>query len=158
NTLYGVYDQISRPDESATSNFVTLDGKYQASDVLTFVGQVGTSTGHGKTGTQDVSETQPGTGAGTAFQLNGTSRGPNFGFGATDNSTPFPGGQPVVFGWIFGAQDVDVKDEENWAKLDAAYKVDSDSWQDLKFGVRYQEHQRSSHNAIAQGPTFAGPN
>src|SRR5262249_30618083 len=25
-------------------------------------------------------------------------------------------------------------------------------------GVRYQEHERDSHNAIAQGPTFSGPN
>ncbi len=28
-------------------------------------------------------------------------------------------------------------------------------WTDLKFGVRYQTHERSSHDAIAQGPTFA---
>jgi iron complex outermembrane receptor protein len=156
--LYGVYDQISRPDESATSNFVTLDGDWRLSDTLSFGAQVGTSTGHGKTGTQDVSETQPGTGAGTAFALHGTGSGPDFSFGATDNSTPFPGGTPVTFGWIFGAQDVDVKDEENWARIDGTYAINNDAWTDLKFGVRYQEHERESHNAIAQGPTFAGPN
>jgi iron complex outermembrane receptor protein len=53
---------------------------------------------------------------------------------------------------------VDVKDQEDWAKLDAAYAIDNGAWQELQFGVRYQEHQRDSHNAIAQGPTFAGPN
>ena len=158
NTLYGVYDQISRPDESATSDFVTLEGTWRAADALTFGGQVGTSTGHGKTPTQDVSETQPGTGAGTGFQLHGIGSGPNFNFGPTDNSTPFPGGTPVVFGWIFGAQNVDVKDEESWAKIDGAYKIDNDAWTDLQFGVRYQTHERSSYNAIAQGPTFSGPN
>jgi iron complex outermembrane receptor protein len=157
-TLYGVYDQISRPDESGSSSFVTLEGDWHASDTLSFLAQVGTSEGHGKTGTQDVSETQPGTGAGASWSLNGTGRGPDFALGATDNSTPFPGGQPVVFGWIFGAQDVDVKDEENWAKIDSTYAINNDSWTDLKFGVRYQEHERSSHNAIAQGPTFSGPN
>jgi iron complex outermembrane recepter protein len=157
-TFYGVYDQISRPDESATSNFITLDGKYHVSDALTLVGQLGTSNGHGKTGTQDVSETLPGASNGAAFSLNGMGRGPDFSFGATDNSTPFPAGGPVDFGWIFGAQNVDVKDDEDWAKLDAAYAIDNGSWQDLKFGARYQTHERSSHSAIAQGPTFAGPN
>jgi iron complex outermembrane receptor protein len=154
-TLYGVYDQISRPDESGSANFVTLETNWHANDALNFSGQIGTSTGHGKTGTQDVSETQPGTGAGTSWELHGTGRGPSFAFGATDNSTPFPGGAPITFGWIFGAQSVDVKDEEDWAKIDGAYAIDNNSWTDLKFGVRYQTHERSSYNAIAQGP---GPN
>ncbi len=33
-----------------------------------------------------------------------------------DTTTPFPGGTPVGFGWIFGAQLVDVEDQEDWAK------------------------------------------
>lgn len=157
-TLYGVYDQISRPDESASSQFITFETNWHASDVLSFAGQVGTSDGRGRTPTQDVSETQPGTGLGTSYTLHGTGSAPSFGFGALDNSTPFPGGQPIVFGWIFGAQNVNVKDEENWGKIDSTYKINNDSWTDLKFGVRYQTHERSSHNAIAQGPTFSGPN
>ena len=157
-TLYGVYDQISRPDESASSEFVTLESSWRASDVLSFSGQLGTSEGHGKTPTQDVSETQPGTGTGTAYSLQGTGKAPNFSFGSYDNTTPFPAGQPIVFGWIFGAQNVDVKDEEDWAKIDSTYAINNDAWTDLKFGVRYQTHERSSHNAIAQGPTAAGQN
>ena len=155
-TLYGVYDQIDRPDESASSNFVTLEGNWRANDKLSFSGQFGTSEGHGKTPTQNVSETQPGTGAGTSYELHGTGSAPSFAFGATNNSTPFPGGTPVVFGWIFGAQNVDVDDQEDWGKLDGAYAIDNNAWTDLKFGVRYQTHERSSHNAIAQGPTAAG--
>jgi iron complex outermembrane receptor protein len=157
--LYGVYDQISRPDESGSAQFITFEGNWRANDTLSFSAQVGTSEGHGKTPTQDVSETQPGTGAGTSFQLNGTGRAPDFGFGSgTDNSTPFPGGTPITFGWIFGAQNVDVKDEEDWAKIDGEYGINNGAWSSLTFGVRYQEHERSSHGAIAQGPTFAGPN
>ncbi len=159
-TLYGVYDQISRPDESASSNFVNLDGSWRASDVLTFSGQFGTSQGDGKTPTQNVSETQPGTGNGASYTLHGTGSGPNFNLGAaTNNTQPFPAGDPqaLVFGWIFGAQDVDVKDKETWYKLDGAFSTKHDTWQDLKFGVRYQTHERSSFNAIAQGPTFSGP-
>jgi iron complex outermembrane recepter protein len=157
-TFYGVYDQISRPDESASSNFVTLEGRWNANDTLSFLAQVGTSEGHGKTGTQDVSETLPGTSGGAGFQLNGTGRGPDFNFGAAPHSTPFPGGQPVDFGWIFGAQNVDVEDKEEWAKIDAQYALNNGPWTGLKLGVRYQTHERSSFNAIAQGPTFAGPN
>ena len=157
-TLYGVYDQISRPDESGSSNFVTLESNWNANDALSFSGQIGTSTGHGKTGTQDVAETQPGTGAGTSWELHGTGSGPSFAFGPADNSTPFPGGAPTTFGWIFGAQSVDVKDEEDWAKIDGAYAIGNNAWTDLKFGVRYQTHERSSYNAIAQGPTAAGQN
>jgi iron complex outermembrane recepter protein len=155
-TFYGVYDQISRPDESASSNFGSLEAKYRVSDKMSLSGQIGTSTGHGKTPTQDVSETLPGTGNGASYSLHGTGSAPDFSFGATDNSTPFPGGTPVDFGWIFGAQFVDVKDEETWAKVDAEYAIDHGAWTMLKFGARFNEHQRESLGAIAQGPTFSG--
>src|SRR5580658_9435227 len=70
-TAYGVYDQISRPDESATANFVNLDTTWDATDRLSFLGQVGYSWGDGKTPEQDVSETNPGIGSGAAYSLNG---------------------------------------------------------------------------------------
>jgi iron complex outermembrane recepter protein len=158
-TIYGVYDQISRPDESATANFVDLDSQWHASDSLTFFGQVGTSWGDGKTPTQNVSETNPGMGSGAGYQLQGLGNGPSFNLGSTNNTTPFAGGTPVTFGWIFGAQNVDVKDKETWAKIDSDYAIhDRGAWTDLKFGVRYETHERSSNNALAQGPTFSGPN
>jgi len=155
-TFYGVYDQISRPDETATANFVNLDTTWNASNALSFLGQVGYSWGDGKTPTQDVSETQPGLGSGASYQLNGVGSAPNFNLGNTVNTTPTPGGVPVSFGWIFGAQDVDVKDTEKWAKIDSDFKIDDSAWKDLKFGVRYEAHDRVSNNAIAQGPTAAG--
>jgi len=87
-----VYDQISRPDESATANFVNLDVAWRSSDALTWTGQVGTSKGDGKTPTQNVSETDPGTGNGGGYTLHGISSAPDFNLGATDNTTPFPNG------------------------------------------------------------------
>jgi iron complex outermembrane receptor protein len=155
-TFYGVYDQISRPDESATAGFVNLDGEWRASDAMTFMGQVGTSKGDGKTPTQDVSETQPGLGTGAGYSLHGIGSGPDFNLGAQNNTTPFPGGTPVSFGWIFGAQNVDVKDKESWGKIDGDYRIHDSSWTDLKFGARYETHERSSNNAIAQGPLAPG--
>jgi iron complex outermembrane recepter protein len=155
-TLYGVYDQISRPDESATAKFVNLDTTWDVSDAFSLLLQIGTSSGDGKTPTQDVSETNPGLGSGAGYTLSGLGTGPSFNLGSTNNKTPTPGGVPVTFGWIFGAQDIDVKDKETWAKIDSDYKIHDGAWQDLKFGVRYEQHDRTSDNAIAQGPTAAG--
>jgi iron complex outermembrane recepter protein len=155
-TAYGVYDQISRPDEEATANFVNLDTTWNATESLSFLGQVGYSWGDGKTPYQNVSETNPGVGTGASYQLNGIGSGPNFGLGNTNNTTPTPGGVPVAFSWIFGDQDTDVKDTEEWAKIDSDFKINDSSWTDLKFGVRYQKHDRTSAGVIGQGPTTAG--
>jgi iron complex outermembrane receptor protein len=151
-TLYGVYDQISRPDEKAKSNYASFEAGYQVSEALEISGQIGTSEGHGETPRQDVSETHPGAGSGASWQLNGIGSAPNFNFGTADTSTPVPNGTPVVFGWIFGAQQVDVEDEENWAQVDADFAVDRGAWTGLQFGVRYNEHSRESLNNLAQGP------
>jgi iron complex outermembrane recepter protein len=159
-TFYGVYDQISRPDEAATSAFVNLDGHFKLSDNVKLAGQLGWSEGHGKTPTQDVSETLPGAGAGAFWTLNGTTRPPDWGLPGTNYAQPFPPGNPgaLPFGWIFGGQYIDTIDKETWAKLDATWDMSSSgAWQDLKFGARYSKHDRSSIGSIAQGPTFAGP-
>jgi iron complex outermembrane receptor protein len=155
-TFYGVYDQISRPDEEATANFVNLDTNWDANDKLGFLFQIGYSWGDGKTPAQNVSETLPGLGSGAGYTLNGIGNGPSFNLGNTNNTTPVPGGVPVAFGWIFGDQNIDVKDREQWAKIDGDYKVDSDAWKDLKFGVRFERHGRTSADVIGQGPTAAG--
>jgi iron complex outermembrane receptor protein len=155
-TAYGVYDQISRPDEEATANFVNLDTTWNATESLSFLGQVGYSWGDGKTPYQNVSETNPGVGTGASYQLNGIGSGPSFGLGNTNNTTPAPGGVPVAFSWIFGDQDTDVKDTEEWAKIDSDFKINNSSWTDLKFGVRYEKHDRTSAGVIGQGPTTAG--
>jgi iron complex outermembrane recepter protein len=155
-TFYGVYDQISRPDETATANFVNLDTTWNATGNLSFLAQLGYSWGDGKTPNQDVSETQPGLGSGAGYQLNGIGSAPNFNLGNTVNNTPTPGGVPVSFGWIFGAADIDVRDTEKWAKIDSDYKIDNGAWKDLKFGVRYQAHDRTSPTGVAQGPLAPG--
>src|ERR1700730_10061653 len=157
-TFYGVYDQISRPDETATANFVNLDTTWNVGTALSFFGQVGYSWGDGKTPHQDVSETQPGLGSGAGYQLNGTGSAPNFNLGNTVNTTPTPGGVPVTFGWIFGAADIDIRDTEKWAKIDSAYNIDNNAWKDLKFGVRYEAHDRTSPTGVAQGPLGPGMN
>jgi iron complex outermembrane receptor protein len=158
-TAYGIYDQISRPDESADSGFINLDGHFRVTQTFRVDGQIGWSQGHGKSPTQNVAETEPGVGAGSYWQLNGTSQGPNWGLPGVNYTQPFPPGNPqaLTFGWIFGAQDVDTYDKETWAKLDGTIDMtDGGDWKDLKFGARYSKHDRSSIGSIAQGPTFSG--
>jgi iron complex outermembrane receptor protein len=156
-TLYGIYDQISRPDESATSGFVNLDSHFKLADNVRLDAQLGWSEGHGKTPTQNVSETAPGPGAGASWTLNGTTRPPDWSLPGVNYTQPFPPGNPgaLPFGWIFGGQDIDTIDKETWAKLDATWDMSrTGAWQDLKFGARYSKHDRHSIGAIAQGPTF----
>jgi iron complex outermembrane recepter protein len=158
NTNYGVYDQISRPDASSDSAFINLDGNFIITQHFRLDGQIGWSEGHGKSPTQNVSETEPGLGSGAFYTLNGLSRPPDRGLPGVNYGQPFPPGHPedLTFGWIFGAQDIDVVDKETWAKLDGTFDVsDSGAWQDLRFGARYSRHDRSSVNNIAQGPTFS---
>jgi iron complex outermembrane receptor protein len=158
-TLYPIYDQISRPDASSDSAFINLDGNFILTPHFRLDGQVGWSEGHGKSPTQNVSETNPCPGSGATYSLNGLSRAPDWSFPGCNNTQPFPPGNPqaLPFNWIFGAQDVDTVDKETWAKIDAAFDVsDSGSaWQDLKFGARYTKHERESLGSIAQGPTFS---
>ena len=151
-----MYDQISRPDEEATAQFVNLDTTYDLNSRWQLFGQVGYSWGDGKTPEQDVSETNPGVGTGASYSLNGIAGAPSYNLGNTVNTTPTPGGVPVAFGWIFGDQNIDVRDTETWAKLDSTFKADDGAWKDLKFGVRYEKHDRDSSNVIGQGPTTAG--
>ena len=50
-------------------------------------------------------------------------------------------------------QDVDVKDKEDWAKIDAEFAMDNGGrGPSFKFGARANEHSRESNTAIGQGP------
>ena len=144
-TQYGIYDQISR-DESSQSQFINLDATWHASDALSFRGQLGDTKGDGKTPTQNVGEYNAGIGSGAFYQLNGTSSAANWNLG---NENP---GVPTSLSWIFGDQNVDIKDHEKYGSLDAIYMVGNGILTDLKFGGRYAEHDRKSEGVIGQGP------
>ena len=144
----GVYDQISRPDAAADSSFVALDASWRASDALSFSGKFGTTNGHGKSKTQDVTEWDIASGGAAAYGLNGIESAPDFSFPGTNNASP----AGATLDWIFGLQNIDVKDKERWSQLDGQYDFSDGTLKDLKFGVRWSDHQRSLGDVIAQGP------
>ena len=145
-TQYGVYDQISRPNESSQTRFVNLDGEWRASDALTFKGKIGDTQGNGRTPTQDVVEMNSGLGSGASYSLHGTDTAGQWGLGAESPSVPH------TLSWIFGDQNIDVRDQEKYAQLDALYQIGNSALSDLKFGVRYSDHTRKSEGVIGQGP------
>jgi iron complex outermembrane receptor protein len=149
----GIYDMISRPGESESSQFVTLDTDWQASENLDFKFQLGTTRGTGNTPVQDVMEMDTGYGSTASYAMNGT--GAPLNWSMSGNNSAF---NPATMGldWIFGDQDVHVVDKERWFQADGEYDFDNaGALSSLDFGVRYAKHNHDSPTAVAQGPNFA---
>ena len=152
-TNYGVYDEINRPNESETSNFIALEGKLRINSDLKFTGKFGTSKGDGKTPTQDVSEQNFGSGAGASWQMNGLGSATSWMVG---NSASAVSPSATTFGWVFGDQYIDVKDSENWAQIDGDYSIGQGIFTTLQFGARLSNHERKSEGVVGQGPGCVG--
>lgn len=150
-TPYGVYDMISRPGASSSSNFVALSADWQATDSLGFNFQAGTTKGKGSSPTQDVLETGLAGNAGASWNMNDIGEAIDWNLGGTNTpSTHLPQN-----GWIFGGQGIDVEDKEDWFAADGEYYTNGSVLSSLDFGVRYAEHERGNDFEIAQGPNWA---
>jgi iron complex outermembrane recepter protein len=145
---YGLYDMISRPGAKAKTEFVNFEGKFKASDALSFNTKIGTSKGVGTTPTQDVLEMHMGGGA--SWNLNGVDSAPDFKVGTNPATIAGHG-----LDWVFGTQNVKVNDKDQWAQLDGEYAMEGGFLTSIKFGVRSAKHDRDSANVIAQGPRCA---
>lgn len=155
-TVVGVYDLISRK-ASASTNYMNLDGSWNVTSNLKISGNAGVSNGEGRTDAQDVYEADVyGTGGG--YSLNGSNSAPSF----HETLAPVPAGKvgsgpqgAYATDWIFGDQDVDVKDKDTWGQLDAEYSLDSGVLRSLKFGLRGANHKRYTDGPIiGQGPNW----
>lgn len=152
-TTYGVYDEIDRPNESETSNFIALEGKLRINSDLKFTGKLGTSSGDGKTPTQNVSEQNFGSGAGASWAMNGLGSAASWMVGSTASAVA---PSAATFGWVFGDQFIDVKDSENWAQIDGEYSIAQGMFTTLQFGARLSSHERKSEGVVGQGPGCSG--
>ena len=147
--VYGVVDDIYRPDAFSETNFFNFDARFRASDKLTFTGQLGYTKGRGEGPKQAVFEGDiPNTGASYTFHGLGS---------PTDVS--FPSGNPSSFtgttlDWIFGASPSQSDDKEKYGKIDGELALNAGTLNNLKFGARASEHTREV-SQVAQGPNFA---
>ncbi len=148
---FAVYDQISRPDSGSSSNFLSFEADWAATDSLSIKASLGTTRGVGKTPTQDVFELESGRGSSAGWSLNGVRSAADWNLGTNDNSSP----SSAQFGFIFGAQDVKVVDKETWGQIDGELDLQAGALRAVKFGVRLTDHSRKTGEIVAQGPKSA---
>ena len=149
----GIYDMISRPGESESSSYITLDADWKATQDLDFKFQGGLTRGTGNTPTQDIMEMDTGYGEGASYAMNGLGKPMNWTLGG-NNGVYNPA--TVGLDWIFGDQDIHVVDKEHWFQADGEFDFDdAGPLSSLQFGVRDAKHTHDSPTAIAQGPNFA---
>ncbi len=149
NAQYAIVDNIYRPGAYSETDFLNLDLTWRASDSLTLKGKIGTTSGEGVTPKQGVFE-------GDVFNT-----GASYSFNGIDRpaDVSFPNGDPSNFtgttlDWIFGASPASTSDDEDYAQFDGDWALDSDTFTNVRFGVRWAEHQRETHQ-VAQGPNWA---
>ncbi|MDE2308259.1 MAG: TonB-dependent receptor [Xanthomonadaceae bacterium] len=148
----GIYDMISRPGESESSAYLSLDAVWQATENLDFKFQGGTTRGTGNTPTQNVMEMDTGYGQSASYAMNGLGTPLNWTLGGINNTY-----NPATVGldWIFGEQDVHVIDKEHWLQADGEYDFDdAGPLSSLQFGARYDRHTHDSPTDVAQGPNW----
>lgn len=147
----GIYDQISRPGAESNTEYFSLGGKWDVNDRLTFSAEAGTSEGHGKTPIQDVAEWDVALNQGAGWTIHGPGAA-SWNLGNTDTSQPGVPNTDFRLNWIFGFQDIDVEDKEDWAKIDGTYFFEGGTVSSLDFGVRDAKHERNLDQVTAQGP------
>ncbi len=147
-TPYGVYDMISRPGAKSESNYITLDADWQATDMLNFKFLAGTTKGKGSSPTQDVLETGLAGNAGASWSMGGLGSAIDWSLGGDNTSA----NHMPQSGWIFGDQDIDVTDKEDFFAADGELYFTDSVMSTFDFGVRYSEHERKNDSDIGQGP------
>jgi len=128
-----VYDEISRPGAKAETYFVDLSGKFQATDKLTFLGDIGYTHGVGNTPTQPAYEAcQNG-----AFGYD-MSRGTSGPASVTYAGSNSPAGAGTCWAW----NDITkATDEETYAKVDAKWQLGDGPFDSVAAGLRYAVHK-----------------
>ena len=147
---HGIYDQISRPGEGSSTQYFDFDADYQASDALKFSTKLGNSFGLGLTPRQNVLEADV-THTGGSYALGGSNSAPSFGLPGIGSYSGQPTADHYGLDWIFGANNVKVKDHEAWQQLDGEYALESGAITKLKFGARANQHQRDALGAVNAG-------
>jgi iron complex outermembrane receptor protein len=139
----GEVDNIYRPDAGGESWYLDLNGKWRATQDLSFTGKVGKTHGVGYD-RNDVYY-QNNVNGGMTYALNGLSPA----------SVAYPGGTTNVPGstaWAGGGESQSV-DQEKYAQVDGTLRVaDMGAIEAFKFGARLTDHTRSAEHPLETRP------
>jgi len=149
NAQYAIVDNIYRPGAYSETDFFNLDLAWNASDALTLKAKIGTTGGEGVTPKQGVFEGDV-FNTGASYSFNGIDRPADVDF-PNGNVADFTG---TTLDWIFGASPASTRDDEDYAQFDGDLELDHDTFNAFKFGLRWAQHERETHQ-VAQGPNFA---
>jgi iron complex outermembrane receptor protein len=146
-----VVDNITRPNESADSYYVNLDGKFHLGDRLTVKTQVGFTKGKGITSSQPALEFDAPTGISYAASGNG------FAVTPLNINPQSPAG--LADDWSWNVKSV-MTDQEIYGKFDADFEVSDGPFKDVAFGARVSNHKRQTDTwdrGCTLGGTAANP-
>lgn len=132
-----VQDVISRPGSYSDSKFLNLDAEYKVSDSLRLKGKIGSTrgTGHARDYGYEVWNAY----SGSSLTMHGLDAPATV---TIDNAGTFSPrtGADFFGGW---ASDITSKDKEDYVQVDATWKLDSEMFPAVHFGIRSATHKRS---------------
>jgi iron complex outermembrane receptor protein len=146
----GEVDNIYRPNAGGESWYLDLNGRFRASEDLSFTGRIGKT--HGVGYDRDDVYYQNNVDGGMVYALNGL----------TPATVSYPGGntaKPGSTAWAGGGEAQSV-DQEKYGQIDGEYRLRGDAalspWaQAIRFGARFTDHKRSAEHPLETRP---GPN
>jgi len=142
----GEVDNIWRPDAGGESWYLDLNGKFRVNDDLNLSGRVGRTHGVGYD-RNDVFY-QNNVDGGMVYALNGMSPA----------TVTYPGGNTVSPGstaWAGGGEAQSV-DQENYAQVDADWRVRDSVISAVRFGARLTDHDRTAEHPLETRPGPVG--
>jgi iron complex outermembrane receptor protein len=138
----GEVDNIYRPDAGGEAWYLDVNGKWRVNDRFTLSGKVGKT--HGVGWDRDDVYYQNNVDGGMVYALNGLSPA----------SVSYPGGNTVSPGstaWAGGGESQSV-DKEQYAQLDGELRLDNPTFQAVRFGARWTDHQRNAEHPLETRP------
>ena len=142
----GEVDNIYRPDAGGESWYLDFNGKWRVSERFSLSGKVGKT--HGVGWDRDDVYYQNNVDGGMVYALNGLSPA----------SVSYPGGNTAVPGstaWAGGGESQSV-DKEEYAQLDGELRLDNPTFQSLRFGARWTDHERTAEHPLETRPGPVG--
>jgi len=121
--------------KAPTPNFFNFDARLRVTDALTLTGQLGNVARQRQDADTGRRRVNTGVGSGAGWNMHGISSAADWNLGTANIRVP----AGVGLGWIFGDQNVNIKDKEDWTKLDGEYALDNGILSSLQFGARYNE-------------------